>query len=51
MDMLVWGIYPPILKESISVILPKPIKHDYTDCTSFRVIALIQTFFKSWREL
>lgn len=50
MDMLVWGIYPPILKESIGVILPKPNKHDYTDCASFWVIVLIQTFSKSWRE-
>jgi len=45
-DMLVWGIHPPMLKESIGVILPKPNKNDYTDCSSFRVIALMQTFSK-----
>jgi len=45
-DMLTWGIYPPMLKESIGVILPKPNKPDYTDCASFRVIVLMQTFSK-----
>ena len=45
-DMLEWGIYPLMLKESIGVILPKPGKKDYTDCASFSIIALIQTFWK-----
>jgi len=44
--MLTWGIHPPMLKESIGVILPEPNKPDYTDCASFRVIALMQTFSK-----
>jgi len=41
-DMLTWEIHPPMLKELIGVILPKPNKSDYTDCASFRVIALMQ---------
>jgi len=45
-DMLEWGIHPPMLKESIGVILPKLGKKEYTDCASFRVIALMQTFSK-----
>ena len=45
-DMLEWGIHPSMLKESIGVILRKPGKKDYTDCKSFRVIALMQTFLK-----
>jgi len=45
-DMLTWGIHPPMLKESTGVILAKPNKSDYTDCTSFRVIALMQTLSK-----
>jgi len=44
--MLEWGIHPPMLKESTGIILPKPRKKDYTDCASFRVIALMQTFSK-----
>ena len=35
-----------MLKQSIGVILPKPNKNDYTQCASFRVIALMQTFLK-----
>jgi len=49
-DMLEWGIHPPMLKESIGIILPKPGKKDYTDCASFRVIALMQTSRKSRNE-
>ena len=45
-NMLVWGIHPPMLKESTGVILPKPNKTDYMDSASFRVIALIQMFPK-----
>ena len=45
-NMLVWGIHPPMLKESTGVILPKPNKSDYMDSASFRVIALIPTFSK-----
>ena len=45
-DMLEWGIHPPMLKESIGVILPKPGKKNYTDCASFRVIALMLIFSK-----
>jgi len=45
-DMLEWGIHPPMLKESTGIILPKPGKKDYTDCASFRVIALMQTVSK-----
>jgi len=45
-DMLECGIHPPMLKESTGIILPKPGKKDYTDCASFRVIALMQTFSK-----
>jgi len=45
-DRLEWGFYPPILKISTGVILPKPNKQDYTDCTSFKVNALMQAFSK-----
>jgi len=45
-DMLEWGIHPPMLKESTGIMLPKPGKKDYTDCASFRVMALMQTFSK-----
>jgi len=45
-DMLEWGIHPPMLKEWTGIILPKRGKKDYTECASFRVIALIQTFSK-----
>ena len=45
-DLLRWGIHPPSLKGSLGIILPKPNKKDYTDCASFRVIALMQTFSK-----
>jgi len=43
-DMLEWGIHPTMLKEWTRIILPKPGKKDYTDCASFRVIALMKTF-------
>ena len=46
MDTLVWGIHPPMLKESTGVILPKHNKQDYTGCASIRLIALMQTFSK-----
>jgi len=45
-DMLECDIHPPMLKESIGIILLKPDKKYYTDCESFRVIALMQTFSK-----
>jgi len=45
-DMLEWGIHPPMLKESAGIILRKPGKKDYTDCASFRVMAVMQTFSK-----
>ena len=46
MDMIVCEIHPPMLKESIGIIPPKPNKSDYIDCASFQVIALRQTFSK-----
>ena len=45
-EMLTWGIHPPMLKEATGVILPKPNKDNYTDCASFRVIALMQRLSK-----
>lgn len=44
--MLEWEIHPPMLEESIRVIVAKPNKVDYTDCTSFRVINLMQKVSK-----
>jgi len=40
-DMLEWGIHPARLKELIGIILRKPVKKDYTDCVTLRVIALM----------
>jgi len=45
-EILEWGFHPPILQMSTGIIVPKPNKQDYTNCASFRVITLIQTFSK-----
>jgi len=50
-DMVEWDIHPPMLKESIGIILLKPDKKYYTDSESFRVITLMQTFSKITEQI
>jgi len=44
--LLSWLIHPPLLKDSLGILLPKPAKGDYDAFASYRVIVLMQTFSK-----
>ena len=45
-DLFRWSMHPPALKDALGILLPKPAKEDYDAFSSYRVIALMQTFSK-----
>src|SRR5437588_1944487 len=44
--LLRWGIHPTTFKKSLGIVLPKPGKKDYSETTSYRIIALLPTLSK-----
>src|SRR5205807_7124994 len=44
--LLRWGIHPTTLKKSLGIVLPKPGKKDYSETTTYRIIALLPTLSK-----
>jgi len=44
--LLFWSSHPPLLKDSLGILLPKPAKGDYNVFASYRVIARMQIISK-----
>ena len=44
--LLRWGVHPASLKRSLGFVLPKPGKKNYSETSSYRIIALLPTLSK-----